>query len=300
MGKTEIGRVIKQVRVGRGETQEVFAARLGISQAAVNKLESGVNEPDKLVCMALAALSSDERREYFLRRAAGSEERLLPLLGEVAKEPTKSGVARVSGLIHTRANGVQEDPRLQILPSNFVTGHTALRFFQIDGPGKMGIIKKGDMVILSRSASIQSSLEPLVKKLVLVKCFQPADFKKADWSSEDAEFEGYYLGFLRVKEFMPNAEERDPRAAEWIVTIEARDVGPRFVPPYRAERYPDVYIGDIETTESDWERIGYAETARELLIKELEVSRLRYKLKPGFEILGEVIGWFRPAAQPSR
>jgi hypothetical protein len=242
----------------------------------VNKLESGVNEPDKLVCMALAALTSEDERDYFLRRAAGSAERLLPLLGDVAKAPSKDGVTRVSGLIHRPEGGVQEDPQLQILPSNFVRGHAAVRFFQIDGPVQAGIAKRGDVLILSRWADISASIEALLKRLVLVKFFHPPHIIDQWWPESERRAEGFYLGFLRVKEDVAALEEYDPREVDWIILVD------------------EFNIGEMKITQKDWQRIGYPERVSELPVKEIEISRLPYTLFPGVEILGEVIGWFRP------
>lgn len=295
------GGLFKKIREQRNETLEQFGIRLGISATALWKIENGESGPHKLTWMALAALCSGDERQYCIRKSAGSVERLLPLLDGIQAErkarPSENEIARIPGITHTRAGGVQEEPSLRVIPSELVREAGTLRYFVIDGPGQMGNLKPGDVVILDRSEDIAANLEPLIMKQVLVKWFQPPDVEDKDWPVADAEYEGYYLGLLRVKEDMVGRPKWNPKLAEWVITVEPYDKhGPNFDPA----NYHDRCIGEMTITARDWKRIGYAADPKELYTKELEVSRLRHKLFPGIEILGEVVGWFRPAPKAQK
>ncbi len=98
-----LGRRIRELRVGRGWTQDALAERAGVSKAMLSKVERGENNPTLVVAAKFAAalgltmsqlIGADERRRSlwlpkeqrvtFLDPATGIERRLFPAFGSSA------------------------------------------------------------------------------------------------------------------------------------------------------------------------------------------------------------------------
>lgn len=262
----EIARRISLLRAERGEKQEEFAKRLGVSQTTVSAWEKGKSYPLPEAWLNLSTLARDEDRAWFWKRGGQGLDKMILAAANYLKNrrrPAEKGeLIRIAPL---DAQGADI-----LLPAERVPNPDSTSYIVLESPTCGDALARSDIVVIDRLDSEKDprSLEPFWGRLIAVKFTRPA----GAWPTGFSVY--WQHGFSVGRPFPVGRIEGDKCLGTVTFFPSAGVAGP----------------GDLSL--GHWEESLPIASTKEEEDRAIERAVKQFRLPEGLEVIGEVISIF--------
>jgi transcriptional regulator with XRE-family HTH domain len=311
----------ERIRRIRGKTYQVeFGKQLGVGQGTVSALER--NDKDRLpsaeIYFRLAMLATQANDQAFFLEAAGlSRETIVSAANKLVKEqivqPKEGEIVSIQPIQQLKGEK-QTRPAIPF-PDALGAKPVFVRYFTVDEQSAGYGLCKGDILLIDNSESGAPDLIPFWDEMILVEHDLSAIFDPENKLSPPlpARVE-YVAGWLVLKEHRVGAEIQSIYSAEvepWVHAL--LRPGREFETYVHTERFyrhrqslehlGHHASGNVIIGRWQGESAGPLDPSEKWNKKPSEIlerARAGVRLYPGCQILGRVVGWFRPPATKSK